>query len=68
MGIGGVGLTRKGVRKTTSSSDLSERRRRSRAQKKFKSKIKSNQIDIEYLNQCLKSENAYVMEGQGDEM
>jgi hypothetical protein len=36
--------------------------------KKLKSKIKSNQIDIEYLNQCLKSDNAYVMEGQDDEM
>jgi hypothetical protein len=35
--------------------------------RKFKSKIKKNDIDIEYLNQLLKSDNQYVMEGENNE-
>lgn len=34
----------------------------------FKSLIKSNKIDIEYLNQCLKSDNQYIMEGDDDDL
>ena len=34
--------------------------------KLFKNKLKRNEIDVEYLNQCLKQDNEYIMEGDDD--
>ena len=35
--------------------------------KKFKIKLIRNEIDIEYLNQLLRSDSEFVMEGDDDE-
>ena len=35
--------------------------------KKFRQKLKRNEIDIEYLNQTLKRDNEFIMEGDDDE-
>jgi hypothetical protein len=31
--------------------------------KMIRNKLKRNEIEIEYLNQCLKQDNEYIMEG-----
>ena len=35
--------------------------------KKFRIKLKKNEIDIEYLNQLLKSDSEFILEGDADD-
>ena len=35
--------------------------------KKFRNKLKRNEIDLEYLNQTLKRDNEFIMEGDDEE-